>query len=104
MRLNARDRVAAELALQRDEVVPQQIEYFLPANGGWCAQVSVVGFTAIGVADAITVTVTSSQIVVRRLVRRNSNCKSIPKSWPFSRAIVSCSVSRSLPLMRTRSP
>ena len=36
--LNARDRVAAELALDRDEVVPQQIEDFFPVNGGWCAQ------------------------------------------------------------------
>ena len=49
-RLHARDRVAAELVLQRDEVVPQQIEYFFPVNGGRCAQflcalcVSVVQF------------------------------------------------------------
>ena len=37
--LDVRDRVAAELALHRDEVVPQQIEYFFPVDGGRCAQV-----------------------------------------------------------------
>jgi hypothetical protein len=36
--LNAGDGVATELALQRDEVVPQQIEYFFSVNGGRCAQ------------------------------------------------------------------
>ena len=31
--LNARDGVAAELALQCDEIVPQQVEYFFPVDG-----------------------------------------------------------------------
>src|SRR5579864_116212 len=41
-RLHARERVAAELAFQRGEVVPQQIEYFFSVDGGRCAQFSAL--------------------------------------------------------------
>src|ERR1700722_4279498 len=39
--LNVRNCVAPELALQRDEVVAQQIEYFFPFVGGGCAQMEL---------------------------------------------------------------
>src|SRR5262249_29373535 len=41
---NARDRVPAELVLQCDEIVPQQIEYFFAVDGGRSAQNSVLAF------------------------------------------------------------
>ncbi len=40
MALDAGDCIATELALQRDEVVPQQVEYFFSVNGGRCAQMN----------------------------------------------------------------
>ena len=44
-RADVRDRVAPELVLKRDEIVPQQIEDFFPVNGGWRAQASTDSFT-----------------------------------------------------------
>src|SRR5438270_13148666 len=40
-RAHARDGVAAELTLQRDEIVPQQVEDFFTVDGRWRAHVGL---------------------------------------------------------------